>query len=91
MTAENTWDTIKIQSGRPVPERGWAFLYTGGFNRGVAVMLDSKVISQLPGMEAEQVFAALDTSPAGLSARESDQRMQLYGKNELPKPAPRSL
>ena len=53
--------------------------------------MDKETISRLPEMETEQVFAALDTSPAGLSAGEAKRRIRIYGSNTLPKAASRSL
>ncbi len=54
-------------------------------------MIDKEAIRRLPEMEADQVFETLETSPAGLTAAEAHRRIRQYGKNELPKPVPRSL
>ena len=54
-------------------------------------MIDKNTIVRLPELEAEQILAALEVTPEGLSAEEADRRAQRYGKNNLPKPAPRSM
>ena len=54
-------------------------------------MLDKDVADRLPAMESEQVFAALDSSPQGLPEAEVARRLELYGKNTLPKPVARPL
>ena len=54
-------------------------------------MIDKKTIDRLPELEVEQVYAILESSPGGLAVAEADRRRKEYGKNELPKPQPRSL
>lgn len=54
-------------------------------------MREQDKLSQLAVLEADAVFAVLETRPEGLEEQEVRQRRQLYGTNLLPKAATLSL